>query len=287
MHSFFFSLTIRRHTGSGIRLLMPTATRPLLALILLVVGATQINHALANDEMLGRELFLEADKRNSGYVDFEVKLRMTLRTSRGATTTRDLRIRQLEVPADGDMIMVIFDTPASIRGTSLLSHSHKDSTDDQWLLLPALKRVKKIASRNKSGPFVGSEFSFEDLSAQEVDKYIYRYLEQQQFGGQACHVIERRPLDEYSGYTKEIYWLDETELRVQKVEYFDRRDRPVKVLTIFDYQLYQEKFWKPGRMHMQNLNTQKSTDLEWQDYRFAQGFTAQRDFSVASLRRAR
>jgi hypothetical protein len=272
-------------------------TRPLLALTLLVTGATQSagvdltpvqpSYELLSPEERGLAIFTEADKRNSGYGDLEVELKMILRTAKGAASERNLRIRQMEVPADGDRVLVVFDTPADIRGTALLSHAHKVAGDDQWLFLPALKRVKKIASRNKSGAFLGSEFSFEDLALPELEKYSYRYIREDSHHGVDCYVVERRSKEKYSGYAKEHYWLDKDEYRTLRVDYFDRRDNPVKLLKVVDYRLYNETFWKPGRMLMENLRTKKSTELVWRDYNFAAGFDADRDFSVNSLRRAR
>ncbi len=272
-------------------------TRPLLALTLLVTGATQSagvdltpvqpSYELLSPEERGLAIFTEADKRNRGYGDLEVELKMILRTAKGAASERNLRIRQMEVPADGDRVLVVFDTPADIRGTALLSHAHKVASDDQWLFLPALKRVKKIASRNKSGAFLGSEFSFEDLALPELEKYSYRYIREDSHQGVDCYVVERRSKEKYSGYAKEHYWLDKDEYRTLRVDYFDRRDNPVKLLKVVDYRLYNETFWKPGRMLMENLRTKKSTELVWRDYNFAAGFDADRDFSVNSLRRAR
>ena len=84
-----------------------------------------------------------------------------------------LSLRTLEVPDEsvGDKSLIIFDSPRDIKGTALLSYAKILDPDDQWLYLPALKRVKRISSVNKSGPFVGSEFAFEDFTALELNKY--------------------------------------------------------------------------------------------------------------------
>ena len=123
-------------------------------------------------EEKGLAIAIEADKRDLGWHDSEVVLRMVLRNSAGDESERLLRIRQLEVPSDGDKLLIVFDTPKAIRGTALLSYGHKVDPDDQWLYLPAIKRVKKIASKNKSGPFLGSEFAFEDLANPEVEEEV-------------------------------------------------------------------------------------------------------------------
>lgn len=238
-------------------------------------------------EEKGRAIFEAADARASGYADLQVDLQMVLRNSLGAETHRALRIRQLEVPDDGDKLVVVFDTPKPIKGTALLSFSHKQGPDDQWLYLPAMKRVKKIASRNRSGPFLSSEFAYEDLVVQDIGKFAYRYLREDEKQGLACYVVERTPVDGYSGYSRQVVWLDQAELRVQRIEYFDRRDDPLKTLVVEEYAKYQDRFWKAGRMEMVNHQTRKSTELFWRNYRFDTGLLDERDFSTNSLLRIR
>ena len=238
-------------------------------------------------EASGRAIFVAAHRRASGYADMQVDLEMILRTSRGAESRRLLRIKQLEVPDDGDKLLVVFDTPKPIKGTALLSFAHKREPDDQWLYLPAMRRVKRIASRNRSGPFLSSEFSYEDLTVQEVDKFSYRLLRTEPLDAVSCYVVERTPLDGYSGYSRQVVWLDVAALRVQQVEYYDRRDSLMKLLTVDDYVEYDGQFWKAGRMFMTNHQTRKSTELFWRNYQFGAGLMDERDFSTNSLLRAR
>ncbi len=238
-------------------------------------------------EAAGRAIFEEADRRASGYQDLQVDLEMTLNTGANRSSTRSLSIRQLEMPDDGDRLLVVFDTPKSIRGTALLSYAHKTEADDQWMYLPALKRVKRIASKNKSGPFLSSEFAYEDMALQEVEKYSYRMLETR-IGDEGLNlIVERVPTDEYSGYARQVVTVDAAELQIRHIQYFDRQNRPLKTLEVSDYQLYEERFWKPGRMLMSNGQTGKTTELVWRDYQFGTGLDADRDFSTNSLLRAR
>ncbi|HEY5646085.1 MAG TPA: outer membrane lipoprotein-sorting protein [Pseudomonadales bacterium] len=238
-------------------------------------------------EAAGEAVFREVDRRESGYGDLQVDLEMILRTSQGTESQRSLRIRQLEVAEDGDRLLVVFDTPKSIRGTALLSYAHKIEPDDQWMYLPALKRVKRIASQNRSGPFLSSEFAYEDMALEEVEKYTYRLLEHGAGdGGVVSYRVERRPVDEHSGYGRQVVTLDGEAFRIHHIEYFDRQDRPLKTLSVAGYQQY-GRFWKPARMLMSNVQTGKSTELTWSNYAFATGLDADRDFSTNSLRRAR
>ena len=159
----------------------------------------------------GLAIAVETDKRNTGWSDSTADMTMTLRNKRGEESIRTLRVKSLEVKDDGDKSMTIFDKPKDVRGTALLTFSHKVKSDDQWLFLPALKRVKRIASKNKSGPFMGSEFAFEDLSSQEIEKYTYEYIKDEPCETETCFVIKRYPTDKNSGYTSQIVWIDQSE----------------------------------------------------------------------------
>lgn len=234
----------------------------------------------------GLAIAVEADKRNTGWQDSTADMTMTLRNKRGEESVRVLRVKSLEMETDGDKSMTIFDQPKDVRGTALLTFSHKTDADDQWLFLPALKRVKRIASKNKSGPFMGSEFAFEDLSSQEIEKYTYEYLKDEACGELTCFKVKRIPTDKNSGYTSQTAWIDQSEYRVQKIEFFDRKKSLLKTLISSGYKQYLGDFWRPEKMAMQNHQTGKSTDLIWTDYKFKTGLE-DGDFTKNSLKRAR
>ena len=126
----------------------------------------------------GFNLAARSDRSDRGFGDSETEMTMILRNAAGKSASRTLRFTTLEVPDEsiGDKSLILFSTPRDIEGTALLSHAKMLESDDQWLYLPALKRVKRISSRNKSGPFVGSEFAFEDFTASELNKFKYNYL---------------------------------------------------------------------------------------------------------------
>ncbi|MEM7219115.1 MAG: outer membrane lipoprotein-sorting protein [Pseudomonadota bacterium] len=245
-------------------------------------------------------MFRAQELEEAGFADLEVALDMVLRSASGRESRRSLRLRQLEaadVDDAGDRLLVVFEEPAAIRGTALLTHAQKRREDDQWLYLPALKRVKKIASRNRSGPFLGSEFSFEDLTSQEIEKYTYRWVGEESCdielrGGPAateiCDVVERRPGPELvSGYLRQLFWIDRKARRPVRVDYFNQGDRLTKSLRASDFYFYQSRWWRPHLLRMRNHITGKTTDLIWADYNFGNGFAPERDFSAAALRRVR
>ena len=237
-------------------------------------------------EEKGLAIAIEADKRDTGWQDQTASLEMILRNRHGQESKRNIRGKTLEITGDGDKSINIFDTPRDIKGTAFLSYTHALEADEQWLYLPALKRVKRISSNNKSGPFMGSEFSYEDLSSQEVEKYTYKLLREEIIEGRECFVIERTPVYKHSGYTKLITWLDKTMYQPIKIEFYDRKKALLKTLTYSGYQQYEGQFWRADSMHVTNHQTKKSTDLNWTKYTFKTGLKA-RDFDRNSLKRAR
>lgn len=239
-------------------------------------------------EEKGLRIAEETDRRDAGFGDFRAELVMVLRNRQGQESERQLRIEGLENPDpdDGDKSMVVFDAPRDVKGTALLTFTHINEPDDQWLFLPALKRVKRISSSNKSGPFVGSEFAYEDLTSQEVKKYSYKWLRDEPCGDLTCFVIERYPQYEGSGYTRQVVWIDQDQYRPQKIEYYDRKNDLLKTLTLGDYRQYLGKHWRAHQLAMVNHQTGKSTTLTWKSYDFKVGLAAD-DFTQSRLKRMR
>ncbi|TQV72940.1 outer membrane lipoprotein-sorting protein [Aliikangiella marina] len=234
----------------------------------------------------GLAIAKESKVRDLGWGDTQARMQMLLRNQHGETSTRQMRIKSMEQENDGDKSLTIFDSPRDVKGTAFLSFSHPTANDEQWLYLPALKRVKRISSRNKSGSFMGSEFSFEDLTSFEIEKYTYKYIKDDTFNGVDCYVVEQYPVDKYSGYTKRVVWIDKAEYRSQKVEFYDRKKSLLKTLTFSDYKKYLDKYWRATKLSMVNHQSGKSTDLTWSDYQFRAGLD-EKDFNKNALKRAR
>ncbi len=237
-------------------------------------------------EEKGLEIAIEADKREGGFGDYTADLVMILKNRHGDESKREIKTRNLEVVGDGDKTLSLFGTPRDVKGTAFLSYSHKIGPDDQWLYLPALKRVKRISSSNKSGSFMGSEFAYEDIASNEIEKYTYLYLRDEACEELTCFVYERRPTDPNSGYTRQVVWMDNAQYRIQKIVFYDRKDSLMKTLIYSDYKLYLDKFWRAGEMLITNHQTGKSTTLKWKEYKFKTGLT-DKDFNKNALKRAR
>lgn len=256
-------------------------------LIVLLLSLLPLNALSADDAReIGAGIALEAQIRNEGWGDSKALMQMELVNKRGDRSKRELRIQSLEVDGDGDKSLTVFDKPRDVKGTAFLSFSHAVEPDQQWLYLPALKRVKRISSSNKSGPFMGSEFAFEDLSSFELEKYDYEYVRDEMIDGKDCFLVKYTPRYEHSGYSYQDVWIDKSEYRVQKIVFYDRKSALLKTLRFSEYEQYLEQYWRAMKMTMENHQTGKSTFLTWNDYEFDVGLSDS-DFNSNSLKRVR
>ena len=233
----------------------------------------------------GVEIARKAEDADKGFESSKVSLKMILTNKQGQESQRSLENKTLELHDDGDKSLIVFNSPKDVEGTATLTFTHKTSSDDQWLYLPSVKRVKRISSDNKSGPFMGSEFAYEDLSSQEIEKYNYKFIKEENVNGVDAYVVERYPLDPKSGYTKQVVWYKKENLRLEKIDFYDRKSTLMKTLTYNQYKQYLGKHWRAQEMVMENHQSGKKTKLLFQNYTFKTGLKDQ-DFSQNSLVRA-
>ena len=229
----------------------------------------------------GLEVAKAAEQADLGFNSSSVNLEMILKNKNGQASNRSLTIRTLELTEDGDKSLITFNSPKDVKGTSTLTFTHKAGADDQWLYLPSIKRVKRISSSNKSGPFVGSEFAYEDLSSQEVEKYYHTFIEEKD----GLLIVEQDPVDPKSGYTRRLVSYNKNKgYRIEKIEFYDRKNALLKTLTYGEYKLYKNRFWRALTLVMVNHQNNKETILKFDDYNFDIGLNDE-DFTQNALKR--
>jgi hypothetical protein len=241
--------------------------------------------AAETPEERGLAIALETERRDAGFGNWSATAKMVLRDKQGAEAERTFRMLTLEQTDDGDRTLAVFDRPADLAGTAVLTYSHALVPDDQWLYLPEVKRVKRISSQNKAALFMGSEFAYEDLSSWEVKKYNYRYLRDETIDGHDCFVIENVPAYADSAYSKQIEWVDKQIYHPRRLDYYDRQGRLLKTMKFSGYQQYLGKHWRPAEQVMENHQTGKSTALLWGPYKFKTAI-GESEFTPQALARA-
>jgi outer membrane lipoprotein-sorting protein len=258
--------------------------RTVLLLVLGLLAAPAVPADEAADR--GLEIAREAETRYDDYRDQRAEAVLTIRTANGDEAMRRMHARSLET-GDGSRNLTIVDEPRDVAGTALLTHSYDDRSDQQWLLLPALNRVKRIASGNRSGAFMGSEFTYEDFTAQPVAKFEVRLLREETLDGEPCYVLERTPgPGAASAYARHVAWLDKAHYRTLKVEYYNRAGQHQKTLRARDFKRYRNGQWRARELTMSNHLGGGTSVLEWSGIEFGNGYS-ERDFTVDALKRAR
>lgn len=217
----------------------------------------------------GLEIAKKIDQANQGFVGEESTMDLIIIDALGRKIERIMQAKVKEITGDGDKSINTVIKPADVKGTKTLTYSHKEGDDDQWIYLPSNKRVKKLSSSNQTGSFLGSEFSYEDLGSQEIEKYTYKYLGEQKDGqGKLLWQLERYPLNKNSGYKKQISYIDPENLTTHKVEYFNRRGDLLKVAIFEDFKTYkvgEKTLHRSHKISMENKLTKKKSILTWND----------------------
>ena len=196
----------------------------------------------------------------SGYDGSEAVMTMVLKNAKGVENKRKLRVLRKE-GNNGDKSYMEFLYPNDIKGTKLLSYEVIGSDDKQWLFLPALKRIKRISSRNKSGSFVASEFSYEDISSVNYKNYTYNNkVKETTTHGKKCFQITRIPIDKHSGYSKQIIWINKQNYLIDSGEYYDKHGKLLKKVSFTKYKKL-EGVWRVFEIDISNVQNHKSSKL--------------------------
>ena len=187
---------------------------------------------------------------------------MTLQNAHGVQNIRKLEIKKLE-NFDGDKSLLTFLYPNDLTGTKLLSFEMIGKDDKQWLYLPAIKRIKRISSRNKSGSFMASEFSYEDISSQNYKNYTYNSeVKNVKIDGINYFQIIRMPKDKHSGYSKQVLWIDSNSYLLKFGEYYDKRKKLLKKVVFSKY-IQLGDVYRVHKIEMKNIQNKKSSTLVW------------------------
>lgn len=232
-----------------------------LALALGLAGAVSpVRADAAADE--GRAIAARADAKNRNFADETVDMTMVLINANGDSTLRRMKSITLERPGSEDYSLIQFLEPPDVRGTGLLTWQNPKGDDRQWLYLPELRRVKTIASKNKSGAFMGSEFAYEDITGNTLEKFTYKKLGEEKLEGKDCWTVEKYPSYANSGYTKVKMWVGKDDDMLWRQEFTDRKNSLLKVQSFKGWKSY-GKAWRSDEIAVENLQTKKKSVLKF------------------------
>jgi outer membrane lipoprotein-sorting protein len=164
--------------------------------------------------------------------------RMVITARNGGTTERLIDQYSKDAANGYARAVIIFQNPATVRGTRFLTMDNASGKSDQWIFLPGIGKVRRIASSESGGSFMGTDFSYDDMSlmGRDVEEDTHTILREETLDGAACYVIQSVPKDSDFQYTKTVTWIDKTNYRTYKMEMYNRRGTVEKLMEMSAYQ---------------------------------------------------
>jgi outer membrane lipoprotein-sorting protein len=231
--------------------------------------------ALIAQELSGLQIMVKEDTREDGD-DQTSRGTFHLINKRGHKRLRETIHKWKDYDGrDGfkEKDIIIFHSPQDIKGTGFLNWSYPDinKDDDQWLYLPALRKVRRISANDKEDSFVGTDFTFDDMGEREVEEDTHKLIRQEIFEDKKCCVVESMPKEKNYIYSKKLIWVIDGEWIVSKIEFYDRKGKFLKELHA-QWQKVQE-IWAWQNISMKNAQTGHQTIIEVRDIKFNQGLS--------------
>lgn len=224
-------------------------------------------------EPTGAEIMQAVYDRPQGR-DITGVLTMTLIDSKGKERVRSIQ-QQSGSFDSGDRKIMMFLSPADVRGTSFMTWSYDEAgkADDQWIYLPALKRVKRISSEGKNDYFMGSDFTYDDLGDRQPSDDTHVLAGGESIGGESCWIVESKPKDPKYLYSKTVTWVSKEKNVGIKRDYYDSRGALLKNLSISSIESI-SGIWVIKKTEMNNVQKNHRTRMEFTDVKIDTGIAA-------------
>jgi len=186
---------------------------------------------------------------------------MVLINKRGNERVRKLQTKRKEYGNGEAKSVAYFLSPADVKGTAFLVWEHADQPNDVFIYLPAMKKIRRIASEQKQQSFMGSDFSYADMENDDVDNAEHRIVSEEDLDGRPCWVIESIPNpDSDSEYGKLTSWVSKEEFIPYKVEFYDKKGKLYKVMKVLRTGPVGEDIL-PLQFSMENVQKNHKTEL--------------------------
>lgn len=252
-----------------------TACMSLVVALLATVGLSA--------QMSGQEIMEEVYNRPAPD-DINTVVTMTLTNSRGNQRVREIEQYTLGT-SEGEKKIMFFTEPADVRDTSFMTWSYDDNPDDdQWIYLPQLNRVRRISSDSKHDSFMGSDFTYDDISGRHPDTDEHELLREETLDGTDTYVVESRPKDSGNApFARTVTWVNPEEWLGVRREYYDDRDTMYKVLEVQET-IEVDGYSIIAEMTMTSESRNHSTTMEMRDVEVNTGIR-ERMFSERTMTR--
>jgi outer membrane lipoprotein-sorting protein len=237
----------------------------------LIMGVASVPVFAELPDIEARQVAVNSDEREDGN-DETAEMEMTLINKRGQQRVRKIVTYRKDFGEDSKSVMFFLE-PADVKGTGFLSWNYDDESkdDDQWLYLPALKKVRRISSSGKADYFMGTDFTYSDMGDREIDDYTYSHLGTEVIDGIECYHLERLPKDDdvidETGYSRTETWIRPDNWMMMKAVFFDKKGKLLKELAVSDFEEI-NGIWVAKTLHMNNIQKKHQTYLKFSNNQF-------------------
>ncbi|MCK4579217.1 MAG: outer membrane lipoprotein-sorting protein [Candidatus Marinimicrobia bacterium] len=240
--------------------------------ILILITVSFLSGLIFAQDLTGLEVIQKVYNRPMGN-DMTGNLTMTIENSRGNQRIREIR-QFVKDFGDSEKKIMFFVSPADVKNTSFMTWSYDDASqnDDQWIYLPALKKVKRISSDSKSDYFMGSDFTYDDLGDRHPTEDTHRILREEVVDGKQTIVVESIPKDEDYMYTRTVTWVVKDSWIGLKKEFYDEDEELLKILTV-NAQISIGDIIILTNMKMTNVQRTQFTIMEFSDVEINTGIS--------------
>ena len=253
-----------------------------LFLVVLTISLLTISVG-AEEKLSGYDIMKKVYERPTGD-EMEANLKMTLINSKGNKRVREIKQFVKDFGKVEKKIM-FFISPADVKNTSFMNWSYDKpgKDDDQWIYLPALKKIKRISSDSKGDYFMGSDFTYDDLGDRKPEDDNHKILRTEKVDGLECYVIESTPKDEDYMYSKTITWVVKDRWYGVKKEFYDEDGEHLKTLKLRKAEKI-KGFWIILSVEMNNIQKNHKTIMELSNVKINEGIPS-KYFSERMMKR--
>lgn len=205
------------------------SARPLAFAVILLAFASNTLAAETARQIVDRRKVLNNTRYH--WTDRYQRMQIEIVDERGRLRTRELELFERRYPADARKAIVFFHAPSEVKGTGFLAFTPVTGPADQWIYLPAYKRVRKITAATRDEKFVGTDFTYRDMDL--LGDHIYSWSEEEAstnlrgeetIEGVVCHVVEMTPHRKDIGYKWIVLWLGRDDLMGRRIEFYEGSD---------------------------------------------------------------
>ncbi|MCF6238786.1 MAG: outer membrane lipoprotein-sorting protein [Candidatus Marinimicrobia bacterium] len=193
----------------------------------------------------------------------EANLTMVLENARGVQRVREIKQFTKDF-GEVEKKLMIFRKPKDVKNTTFMNWSFDDGREDQWIYLPALKKIKRISSDSDSDYFMGSDFTYDDLGDRHPSEDTHRLIGEETIDGNDCYIVESIPLDEENMYSKTVTWIIKDKWIGYKKEFYDEDEEFLKQLNLVKYEEF-DKVIVLSEVKMKNEQNGHSTIMRLSD----------------------